>query len=212
MAPGEIRHPLFARIYDRASPGAEKAGAADHRRELLEGLIGRVIEIGSGNGLNFGHYPREVTGVLAVEPEPYLRSKSQEAAAKADVDVEVVAGTADNLPAEAETFDAAVCSLVLCSVADQQRALAEARRVLKPAGELRFYEHVRSGSEGLARLQARLDRWIWPRVSGGCHVSRDTGAAIEAAGFTVERRRDFDFKPCFLAGHAAPHIIGRARR
>ena len=203
---------MFARLYDRVGASAEKAGAADHRRELLEGLTGRVVEIGAGNGLNFDHYPREVTGVLAVEPEPYLRSKSQEAAAQAGVDVEVVAGTADDLPAESETLDAAVFSLVLCSVPDQQRALAEARRVLKPGGELRFYEHVRAASEGLARLQVRLDRWIWPRVSGGCHVSRDTGAAIEAAGFVIERRRDFDFKPCFLAGHAAPHIIGRARR
>jgi len=203
---------VFARIYDRVGAAAEEAGAADHRRELLEGLTGRVVEIGAGNGLNFDHYPRAVTGVLAVEPEPYLRSKAQEAAAQAGVDVEVVAGTADDLPAEGETFDAAVFSLVLCSVPDQQRALTEARRVLKPGGELRFYEHVRAASEKLARLQARLDRWIWPRVSGGCHVSRDTGAAIEAAGFVVERRRDFDFKPCFLAGHAAPHIIGRARR
>ncbi|MEA2467958.1 MAG: hypothetical protein QOJ57_2084, partial [Thermoleophilaceae bacterium] len=137
-----VHHPLFARLYALISPKAEKAGVGDHRREMLDGLAGRVIELGAGNGLNFAQYPESVTEVVAVEPEPYLRSRADEAAAAAAVPVTVVEGTADRLPAADASFDAAVASLVLCSVPDQARALAELRRVLRPGGELRFYEHV----------------------------------------------------------------------
>src|SRR5919201_6608396 len=125
----EVRNPLFARLYTRLSGGAEKRGAAEHRDENLAGLSGRVIEIGAGNGLNFTHYPREVEEVMAVEPEPYLRARAREAAADAPVKVTVVDGTADRLPAQDGEFDAAVTSLVLCTVPNPARALAEVRRV-----------------------------------------------------------------------------------
>src|SRR3954470_16557549 len=132
-------HPLFARMWIKGSPGAEKRGVAEHRREMLAGLSGRVIELGAGNGLNFEHYPDTVTEVLAVEPEPTLREAAVAAAGRAPVPLTVIEGVADALPAEDESFDAAVASLVLCSVPDQTAALAELRRVLKPGGELRFY-------------------------------------------------------------------------
>jgi ubiquinone/menaquinone biosynthesis C-methylase UbiE len=206
---GTVRHPIFARLYARLSPGVERKGGAEHRDELLAGAAGRVIEVGAGNGLNFAHYPPAVTEVIAVEPEPYLRDRAAEAAAHAPVPVRVVDGVAQRLPAEDGEFDAAVASLVLCSVPDQAAALAEIRRVLNPDGELRFYEHVVSDRPRTARIQHALDDWrIWPRVSGGCHAARDTAAAIEAAGFTIERCRRFPF----AAGPVAlPHIIGVAR-
>ena len=99
---------------------AEKAGAAADRDELLAGLSGRVIEVGAGSGLCFNHYPDTVTEVVAVEPQPYLRHLAERAAATAAVPIRVVEGSADNLPAEAATFDAAVASLVLCTVPDQK--------------------------------------------------------------------------------------------
>jgi ubiquinone/menaquinone biosynthesis C-methylase UbiE len=208
----EVRNPLFARLYTRLSGGAEKRGAAEHRDENLAGLRGRVIEIGAGNGLNFAHYPREVEEVVAVEPESYLRARAQEAAAKAPVKVTVADGTADRLPAEDGEFDAAVASLVLCTVPDPARALAEARRVLRPGGELRFYEHVRAEEPRLARWQDRLARRIWPMVGGGCHPNRDTQAAIAAAGFQVERARRFRWNPGPGMVIVSPHVIGVARR
>ena len=200
----ECRHPLFARFYAFASRGMEKRGAAEHRRELLTGLAGRVIEVGAGNGLSFAHYPPGVTEVVAVEPEPYLRARAEEAAPSAPVPVRVVAGLADQLPVGDSGFDAAVCSLVLCSVPDQARALTEARRVLRPGGELRFYEHVR-GTGARARLQDAVDP-VWSRVGAGCHPNRDTVAAIGAAGFRIESVRRFDF----VGWLTAPHVIGRA--
>ena len=82
--------------------------------------------------------------------------------------------------------------------------------MLRPGGELRFYEHVR-GAGGLARAQRALDV-AWPHVAGGCHLARDTPAAIERAGFALERCRRFAFRPSFLAWPAEPHVIGVARR
>jgi len=207
----DIRHPWFARCYALVSEGAERAGAVGHRTELLAGLTGRVIEVGCGNGMNFAHYPAEVTQVVAVEPEPYLRAKAVDATRRSPVPIEVRPGTAEALPAEDGSFDAAVVSLVLCSVPDPGVALAEARRVLRPGGTLRFYEHVRATTPGLARLQDRIDR-LWPRLAGGCHPNRDTVAAIEAAGFTIEQLRRFTFRPCWAVAPVAPHTIGAARR
>ena len=98
-SPTDISHPLFARMWTLLlSPGAEHAGAAEHRDELLAGLNGRVIEVGAGNGLNFRHYPAAVTEVVALEPEPYLRDRAEQATAEAPVPVTVVAGVADAAP------------------------------------------------------------------------------------------------------------------
>ena len=215
MTTTAVRHPWFARYYARLSVRMEPE-IRPYRRRLLAGLRGRVIEIGAGNGLNFAQYPLEVTHVRAVEPEPRLRAIAAERARERDAEtppgIEVVDGVADELPSEPMSFDAAVFSLVLCSVPDQATALAEARRVLRPGGELRFFEHVRAGSSGLRRVQRALDATVWPHVAGGCHVGRDTATAIEQAGFTitsVERVRVPDTR---ITWPATLHILGVATR
>jgi SAM-dependent methyltransferase len=206
----QVHHPLFARLYACLSPRTDAAGQREHRRELLASLSGRIIELGAGNGLNFPHYPPGVSEVVAVEPEDYLRERARRAGMGAPVPVTVIDAVADSLPFPDASFDAAVASLVLCTVPDQACALAELHRVLRVGGELRFYEHVRPNNpRTLARWQ-RLDDWnIWPRLAGGCHPTRDTEAAIRDAGFIVERCRRFRFK----AGPVtAPHIVGVAHR
>src|SRR3954471_21395108 len=121
---------------------------------MLAGLSGRVVEIGAGNGANFAHYPAAVTEVVAVEPEPFLREGAQRAAAGTPVRISVVDALGDQLPFEDASFDAAVACLVLCSVPDQARVLAELHRVVEPGGELRFYEHVHAHSQpGRAMLE-----------------------------------------------------------
>jgi ubiquinone/menaquinone biosynthesis C-methylase UbiE len=115
------------------------------------------------------------------------------------------------LPPPDASFDAGIASLVLCSVPDQQRALGEYRRVIRPGGELRFYEHVISHRPMAARLQRVADAVFWPRVGGGCHLSRDTGAAIERARFSVESIERFSFTPGAPVP-PLPHILGVARR
>jgi ubiquinone/menaquinone biosynthesis C-methylase UbiE len=204
------RHPIFARFYNWLSKAME-AGVAEHRDELLADLSGRVVEIGAGNGINFRHYPASVAELVAVEPESYLRKKAVAEAARAPVTVTVMDGSAGRLPLPDSSFDAAVTSLVLCSVPNQTRALAELRRVLRPGGELRFYEHVRAEDPRTARRQERADV-VWRHVAGGCHTSRGTLAAIERAGFEIEKVRQFDFPPGRMPNPARPHVIGRARR
>lgn len=210
-SPGFKPRPFFARMYLRASPKAEERGQADYRSEMLAGLSGRVLELGAGSGLNFPHYPATVTEVVAVEPEPTLRASARRAAGSAPVAVRVVDGLADALPAGDGEFDAAVASLVLCSVPDQTAALAELRRVLRPGGELRFYEHVQARTQPAAALFTFADRTFWPRLLGGCHPTRHTGDAIAAAGFEIESCRRFGFRPAPVAP-TIPHVLGIARR
>lgn len=205
------RHPIFARVYARTSASMEKAGVAEHRKRLLSGLVGRVVEVGAGNGLNFLHYPNSVTEVIAVEPESYLRLHAEIAAEGSPIKVSVVEGDAENLPVNDASMDVAVASLVLCSVANQHAALTEIRRVLRPGGELRFYEHVLASDARLARIQRLVDP-IWTRFAGGCRLTRNTLEAIRAAGFEVDECEQFLFQPCLPAKLAAPHILGRAHK
>lgn len=203
-------HPVFARVWNAAAP---KAVPRSHRRELLAGTAGSVVEIGAGTGLNFPFYGPEVTGVLAIEPEPFLRDRLAEAATLTpELAVQVVDGTAAAIPAQDASLDVAVVCLVLCSVPDQAAALAEIRRVLRPGGELRFYEHVVADSTAGAGLQKLLDRTnVWPTIGAGCHLARDTGAEIRAAGFTIERCRRLVSGPGPGDRIGLPHILGTAR-
>lgn len=199
-------------MYARMSPLMEQGGMAEHRDRLVEALHGRVLEVGAGNGLMFTHYPSTVTGVLAVEPDPYLRGLARDEADRAPVPVEVVAGTAEELPADDATFDAAVVSLVLCSVTDGRAATRELYRVVRPGGQVRFLEHVRAETPRLRRLQRLLDATVWPHIGGNCHTGRDTAGTIESAGFTVTTISRFRFPEGRIPLPTSPHILGTASR
>ncbi len=208
-----VSHPVFARVYERLSVAMDRAGGAEHRHALVAGLRGRVIEVGAGNGRTFAHYPPQVTEVVAVEPEPRLRAAALAAARTAPVPVRVVDGVADALPAGDGEFDAAVTALVLCTVPSQAAALAEVARVLRPGGQLRFFEHVAAETPGMMRRAQRVvDATLWPRLFGGCHTGRDTLAAITTAGFVVGEVHRFRFPPTGPSGPAAPHVRGTATR
>jgi|SRR5215469_13820241 len=205
-----VNNPLFARYFDWCGGRNEERGNRELRRELLAGLSGRVIEVGAGNGLNFPYYPVSVREVVAVEPEQYLRARAVRAATDAPVPIRVTDGTAAELPAAKAEFDAIVVSGLLCSVADVPTALAEFSRVLRPGGQLRFYEHVLSRDPAFARLQQVSDL-IWPHLMGGCHVQRQTRAAISEV-FIVQACRGFRFPASAAFSPVAPRIIGVARK
>ena len=176
-----IRGRLFAAIYDRQLAAVERAGLAEHRRALLAQARGRVLEIGAGTGLNLEHYGPDATELVLTEPEepmaPRLRARLTRG--------EVVEAPADRLPFPDDSFDTVVSTLVLCTVPDQDRALEEVRRVLKPDGRLLFLEHVRSHDPGTAKWQDRLVP-VWRVVGHGCHPNRDTAAALARAGFELD--------------------------
>jgi ubiquinone/menaquinone biosynthesis C-methylase UbiE len=207
--PGDkIRHPVFAFVFGLGSR-LMIFGEARQRSEMLADLFGHVVEIGCGAGVNFGFYPPDVTEVLAIEPEPHLRKQALRAAAGASVPIVVVDGLAAHLPAADASFDAGVVSLVLCTVSDPAAALEELMRVIKPGGELRFFEHVVAQSRVGASIQRAFDATIWPVVAGGCHCARDTSAAIRRAGFLVETERRFAMK---VPLPVIPQVVGIARR
>ena len=187
-----VNNPLFARYFARFGGRNEERGNRELRQEMLAGLSGRVLE------------------VVAVEPEPYLRSHAVEAASAAPVPIHVTDGTADTLPVADGSFDAVVVSGLLCSVADAPAALAEFHRVLRPGGELRFYEHVRSRDVLFAGYQQAADL-VWPHLMGGCHPQRQTRAVIDQV-FTIETCRGFRFPADAYLWPVAPRILGIARK
>ncbi|MFE3444312.1 class I SAM-dependent methyltransferase [Nocardia sp. NPDC059180] len=202
---------MFARAYaGLAGPALERVGADRYRRQLWAGLSGRVLEIGAGYGANFAFIPPGVERVIAVEPEPRLREQAREAAVGRGAPVEVIDGAAEALPVSNGSVDSVVWCLTLCSVADPAAALAETRRVLAPGGVVRFFEHGRSESAGMRRVQRVLDGTVWPVFNGGCHTGRDHLGALAAAGFEVIEIERFVFPPMRVPFPAGEHILGVA--
>jgi ubiquinone/menaquinone biosynthesis C-methylase UbiE len=125
--------------------------------------------------------------------------------------IEIMPGTAEDLPGEDGYFDAVVTSLAPCSVPDQRAALTEIGRVLRPGGELRYFEHVISDRPALARLERLPDATLYPPLAGGCHCGRDTAAAIRQARFQIERETRIAVRDARV-GPSVQHIPGIARR
>jgi ubiquinone/menaquinone biosynthesis C-methylase UbiE len=199
---------VYACCYDQFMDRIDRAGAAEHRRRLVEEAGGEVLEIGAGTGKNLPLY-KAAERVVALDPDPAMLARAHDAAREARVSVDVVEGDAMALSFPDASFDTVVFSLVLCTVPDVERALTEARRVLRPGGSLRFYEHVRAADPRLSRWQDRLERpWGW--VVRGCHPNRDTPAAVAAAGFGVLSLEEFDFPA--MHPIVRPHVIGFAER
>lgn len=202
-----LHHPFFARLWTVMS-SHETPLLRRLRAENLAGLSGRVLEVGAGTGTNFALYPGSVREVVALEPETMLAPKAREAAATAAVPVRVVESTIEAMPA-GEPFDAVVCSLVLCSVGEPEAVLRQLNSVLKPGGELRYFEHVASpGWRGA--LQKLADATVWPRIAGNCHTHRDTERAITAAGFTVDTARHQWTFPAWVPMPVSEVAVGRA--
>ena len=152
-----------------------------------------------------------MNGILAVEPDPTARAAAEERARSARGQIEVVGGFAEALPAEDESFDAAVVMGVLCSVPNAAAALQELRRVLVPGGELRFWEHVRSRNALFYAFQRAIDSLFWTKALGGCETTRDTESAIRAAEFEFVALDHGFHSSCLLTIPCAPYVLGIAR-
>ena len=206
-----LDHPFFARLWTVMS-SHETPLLRRLRTENLAGLSGRVLEVGAGTGTNFAHYPDTVTEVVACEPETRLAPRAREAAAAAPIPVTVIESTIEAAFADrtdVEPFDAVVCSLVLCSVENPESVLRQLNALLKPGGELRFFEHVAS-SGWRGAMQKMADATVWPRISGNCHTHRNTERAITGAGFSLATTRHQMTFPAWVPIPVSEVAVGRA--
>ena len=167
-------------LYDAILAFSEWRGLAEWRRWLTGGARGRTLDLGCGTGRNLTLFAADVRAI-GVDPAFDSLRKARRRAPTTPL----VCGSAEALPFRAEAFETVVCGLVLCSVPDPARGLAEIRRVLRSGGTLRALEHVRSTRPWKARFQDWIQpAWTW--LAGGCHPNRDTERAVAAAGFSIE--------------------------
>ena len=209
-----VRRGLWARFF---AWSLAHAGDAHHRhfadrKRVLFGRLGggeggppTVVEIGAGAGPNAVFFP-EGTRWIAIEPNVHFHHHLHAAAAQYGLALEIRDGTAESLPLGADEADVVVSTLVLCSVADPEAALAETRRVLKPGGRFVFVEHVAAPRGTGLRLAQRAVKWPWRVVGDGCRLDRETGSLIEAAGFSDVEIEHFRAP----LGLVAPHVAGVA--
>ena len=205
---------FFALFYhnvlsSRGHPDLTDEFTREIRMPLLAQAAGEVLEIGAGDGANLPYFPPEVHLTL-LDPNPYLLKHVPAVAERLDRDnYQTELAYAEELPFAAEHFDTVVTTHVLCSVRDQARVLTEIKRVLKPGGLFLFLEHVSAQpGTGTYRVQHTINP-AWKFVGDGCHLTRDTAAVIEAAGFSTLDIRSFKADGLSIV---SPHIVGQARK
>ncbi|WP_007026984.1 class I SAM-dependent methyltransferase [Saccharomonospora iraqiensis] len=199
-------HRIFAAVYDRMAAPVESKLLGPRRARMLSGVTGRVLDVGAGTGVNLDHL-RNAEQVVLTEPDPAMRAKLERKLGRAHAPVvQVSDAAAEDLPFDDDSFDAVVFTLVLCTVVDPARALAEARRVLRPEGSLYVLEHVR-GEGAQATWQDRVTP-VWKRLGAGCHPNRDTRTAVERAGFTFTEVENLQAGPRWIP--ASPLLQGTA--
>jgi ubiquinone/menaquinone biosynthesis C-methylase UbiE len=179
----------FAAVYDAVLWTGERAGMRRRREQIVGQARGRTLELGSGTGLNLPYYPADLDELILAEPEPAMRKRLRARLSRVGASAKVIDAPAESLPLEEASIDTVVCTLVLCTVDDPERALAEVARVLRPDGQLLFIEHVRSDSPLLARWQDRLVG-PWQRLVEGCRCNRATARLMADGGLKLELREE----------------------
>jgi SAM-dependent methyltransferase len=199
---------IMALVYDPFVWLGEIAGMRRRRSTLVSRARGRVVEIGAGTGLNIAHYPDGIDELVLMEPEPAMRRRLAHRLQRHARVARIVDAPAERLPLADASVDTVVSTLVLCTVADPERALREIARVLRPGGQLLFVEHVRASSRLLAAWQGHLFE-PWRRFAGGCCCNRPTGELMRACGFAITAD-DVVWRGMPRIVH--PLLVGRATR
>lgn len=177
---------LMAKVYDNIMQDAEEKGLKNWRQQLLQNISGDVLELGCGTGANLEFYPNTVKRIVLTEPGIHMRKKLQDKLSRSkQTNIELLNDKAENISWPDSSFDAVVCTLVLCSVKNLEKTLSEIYRVLRPNGRLFFIEHV-AATDNVERYkwQRRL-AFLWKCITAGCHITRHTEEAITQAGFKI---------------------------
>jgi ubiquinone/menaquinone biosynthesis C-methylase UbiE len=156
-----------------------------YRQRLVDGVRGRVLEVGIGSGLNVALYPAAADAVVGLDPSSRLLRRAR-GIQRPGESLDLLEGVAEALPLDDQTFDTVVSTWTLCSIPDVNAALREIRRVLKPSGQFLFVEHGRAPDARVALWQDRLTP-MWKRLAGGCHLNRPIRQLVEDAGFDLAR-------------------------
>lgn len=197
---------IFAWAMSLGDPLVFNEVTGPYKQRLLNGLSGHVVEVGPGTGTNFAFLPPNIRWT-GFEPNVYMHPYLQRTLrAYPHIAADIRAGVAEQLDLPDASADAVIATLVLCSVSDQPRALAEIWRVLKPGGRFVFIEHVAASPGTWLRRAQRLIKPVWSCLGDGCHPDRETWTAIEQAGFSVVELERFS-APYPIA---SPHIAGYA--
>jgi SAM-dependent methyltransferase len=198
---------ISARLYDPLLWWGEKSGLAKKRERLLEQVRGEVLEIGAGTGLNLPHYPPGLDRLVLTEPDGHKAELLLKKAEELGIRAEFARASAEALPFEDDSFDFVVATLVFCTVAEPERAIAAVARVLRPGGCWLFIEHIRSERPAIGRIQDLIRR-PWAALADGCQCNRRTIELIEAGGFDVEVTSVAD--KALMPPVARPIVAGRA--
>ena len=158
------------------------------RAKVVPRAYGNVLEIGCGSGTNFDFYAHsEIETLYALEPSKGMIKRAQKKAADLGWGnrIKFLESGAEAVELDDASIDTVVITFVLCTIPDWEGALKEARRVLKPDGQILFSEHGLAPDEGVAKWQRRIEP-VWRPLAGGCHLTRDTGHMLTASGFALE--------------------------
>lgn len=202
---GPVRLRLFAWFMARFGKSTDRY-LGNYKRRLFSPVTGTVLEIGAGAGANLRYLPAAGLTWIGVDPNPFMQPHFTREAERLGLKIELRSGAAEELPAADESVDAVIGTLVLCSVRDQRRALAEILRVLKPGGKFLFIEHVAAPPGARLRKLQTLVKPVWRRLGDGCHPDRETRAMLEQAGFAALEIEEFDTPLPVVR----PHIAGTA--
>ncbi|REB05241.1 class I SAM-dependent methyltransferase [Sporosarcina sp. BI001-red] len=191
---------MFPKVYDVAMKPLEATRFKKVRTGLVGNAEGRVLEIGSGTGINFPYY-KNATQVDAIEPNPLMSKRANERLRYARVPIQLHECGAESLPFADDTFDTVVATLVFCTIPDPMKALAEMQRVSKPGAHLLFFEHVRMEPMLLSKTQDFLNP-LWEKICDGCQLNRDTLDLVKKSGIEVAKVESYYAKLfLYIKGH-----------
>jgi SAM-dependent methyltransferase len=169
--------------YDRLIAVAERLLLADGRTWAASQACGSVLEVAVGTGRNLPHYPPG-SAVTAVDVSEGMLARARQSVAAAQLGVDLRVGDAQRLPVADGSVDTVVATLALCSIPDDEAAVDEMARVLRPGGRLILLEHVASPLRPVRAVQRLLDPLL-ARLEGD-HLLRRPEVAVNAAGLVVD--------------------------